>query len=98
MPDQTFPISNRRSDLIIRDGSLWVKGMGRLRPPSVPLDSKVLQARVVKTALLVSVEFVVELEDRPSAPVGGPVGIDKGIRSRAIMSFRETVPAVTIDR
>ncbi len=84
-------------DPVIRDGSLWVKGLGRFRLPSVP-DARIVQARAVKSALRVSVQFVVELEGRPSTPVGRPIGIDMGIRNRAIMSSGETVPAVTIDR
>ncbi|MYA88679.1 MAG: IS200/IS605 family element transposase accessory protein TnpB [Boseongicola sp. SB0662_bin_57] len=84
-------------DPVIRDGSLWLKGIGRFRLPSVP-DAKIVQARVVKSALRVSVQFVVELEQQPSVPVGEPIGIDMGIHNRAIMSSGETVPAVTIDR
>ena len=84
-------------DPVIGDGSLWVKGVGRFRLPSIPA-ADIIQARVVKSALRVSVQFVVELEDRPSTPVGRPIGIDMGIRNRAIMSHGETVAAVTIDR
>ncbi|MDE0520851.1 MAG: transposase [Boseongicola sp.] len=73
------------------------KPEGKRMLPSVP-DARIVQARVVKSALRVSVQFVVELEDRPSEPVGEPIGIDMGIRNRAIMSSGETVPAVTIDR
>ena len=81
---------------MIRDGSLRLKGVGRFRLPSVP-DGKVLQARVVKTTLRVVVQFAVEVEDQPSAP-SEPVGIDMGVKDRAILSTGETVPAVRIDR
>ena len=82
---------------VIRDGSLWVKGVGRFRLPSIPA-ADIVQARVVKSALRVSVQFVVEQEVRPAARPSEPVGIDMGLRNRAIMSHGETVPAVTIDR
>ena len=41
-------------DPVIRDGSLWLKGVGRFRLPSVPAG-RILQARVVKTPLRVVV-------------------------------------------
>ena len=84
-------------DPVIRDGSLWVKGVGRFRLPSIPATD-IVQARVIKSALRVSVQFVVELKDQTPAKPSEPVGIDMGIRNRAIMSNGETVPAVTIDR
>ena len=83
-------------DPVIRDGSLRLKGIGRFRLPSVP-DGKIMQARVAKTPLRVVVQFAVELEDWPSAPTE-PVGIDVGVKDRAVISTGETVPAVRIDR
>lgn len=56
-------------DPVIRDGSPWLKGLGRFRLPHVP-DARIVQARVVKSAMRVSVQFVVELEVRPSEPAG----------------------------
>lgn len=38
-------------DPVIQDGSLWLKGAGRFRLPSVLPDGKIMQARVAKTAL-----------------------------------------------
>ena len=84
-------------DPVIRDGSLWVKGIGRFRLPSIPATD-IVQARVIKSALRVSVQFVVEQEARPAAQPSEPVGIDMGLRNRAIMSHGETVAAVTIDQ
>ena len=46
---------------------------------------------------IVVVQFAVEVEDRPSKPTA-PVGIDVGIKDRAILSTGKTVPAVRIDR
>lgn len=78
---------------VIRDGSLWLKGLGRFRLPSVP-EAKVLQVRVVKPALR-PVQPVVEREDQSGAPIGEPVGIDMGNPNWAIMSNGGMVPAVT---
>ena len=83
-------------DPVIRDGSLRLKGIGRFRLPSVP-DGRILQARVVKTPLRVVVQFAVEVEV-PDARPSEPVGIDLGVKDRAILSTGETVPAVSIDR
>ena len=83
-------------DPVIRDGSLWLKGMGRFRLPSVP-DGKIMQARVVRTPLRVVVQFAVEVEV-PDARPSEPVGIDLGVKDRAVLSTGETVPAVRIDR
>ncbi len=83
-------------DPVIRDGSLWLKGIGRFRLPSVP-DGKLLQARVVKSALRVVVQFAVEVEIPKGKPTA-PIGIDMGVKNRAILSNGETIPAVHIDR
>ena len=83
-------------DPVIRDGSLWLKGVGRFRLQSVPAG-RILQARVVKTPLRVVVQFAVEVEV-PDARPSEPVGIDLGVKDRAILSTGETVPAVRIDR
>ncbi len=83
-------------DPVIKDGSLRVKGVGRFKVASVP-EGKARQARVIKTPLRVSVRFAVEIEDRPAVP-SVPVGIDFGIRDRAVMSTGETFPAVRPDR
>ncbi len=83
-------------DPVIRDGSLRLKGIGRFRLPSVP-DGRIMQARVVKTPLRVVVQFAVEAECMPSTPTE-PVGIDLGVKDRAILSTGETLPAVRIDR
>ncbi len=83
-------------DPVICDGSLRLKCVGRFRLPSVP-DGKIMQARVVKTPLRVAVRFAVKVEV-PDARPSEPVGIDMGVRERAILSTGETVLAVRIDR
>ncbi len=81
---------------LIRDGSLCVKGIGRFKLPSLPAG-EIVSARVVKTPLRVTVQFIVAVQDHPRAP-DMPVGIDMGIKERAILSTGETIPAVHLDR
>ena len=81
---------------VIRDGSLHVKGIGRFRLPSLPAG-EIAAARVVKTPLRVAVQFMVAVADRPRAP-DAPVGIDMGLKERAVLSTGEAVPAVRLDR
>ena len=52
---------------------------------------------MTKSPLQVSVQFVVEIEDRPCEP-SGPVGIGMGVRDRAVLSTGETIPAFHMDR
>ena len=80
----------------IRDSSLYVKGVGRFRLPSIPAD-EIKMARVVKTALRVTVQLIVPMEDRPRMP-DAPIGIDMGLKKRAVLSTGEAVPAVHLDR
>ncbi len=81
---------------VIRDGSLWVKGVGRFRLREVP-ENGIVAARVVKTPLRVCVQFIVPAEAEARAPAV-PIGIDMGIKDRAILSTGETIPAVRLDR
>ena len=81
---------------VIRDGALHVKGIGRFKLPSLPAG-EIAAARVVKTPLRVTVQFMVAVEDRPRAP-DAPVGIDMGLKERAVLSTGEAIAPVRLDR
>jgi len=81
---------------VIRDGSLYVKGIGRFGLPDLP-EGEIVSARVVKTPLRVTVQFIVAVEDRPRAP-DMPMGMDTGLKERATLSTGEVIPAVYLDR
>ena len=81
---------------VIRDGSLVVKGIGRFRLPSIPAG-EIAGVRVVKTPLRVSVQFMIAAQDQPRAP-DAPVGVDMGLKDRAVLSTGEAVAAVQLDR
>ncbi|MCY4190216.1 MAG: transposase, partial [Rhodospirillaceae bacterium] len=64
--------------------------------PDLP-EGEIVSARVVKTPLRVTVQFIVAVEDRPRAP-DMPMGMDMGLKERATLSTGEMIPAVYLDR
>ena len=80
----------------VKDGSLRIKGIGRFRIDAEE-GLQVKAARVVKSALRVSVQLVCEVEDS-HRPQDTPIGIDMGLKHRAIFSTGETIDRVKLDR
>ena len=80
----------------VKDGSLRIKGIGRFRI-NAEEGLQVKAVRVVKSALRVSVQLICEVGDG-HRPQDAPVGIDMGLKERAILSTGETVDAVHLDR
>ena len=81
---------------IIKDGSLRIKGIGRFRIDAEE-GLQVKAARVVKSALRVSVQLICEVEDS-HRPQDSPIVIDMGLKHRAIFSTGETIDRVKLDR
>ncbi|MYD76253.1 MAG: IS200/IS605 family element transposase accessory protein TnpB [Gammaproteobacteria bacterium] len=77
--------------------SIKVKGIGRFRMDSVP-ESRIRLVRIVKSALRITVQFVVEIENVEARKTDAPIGVDLGLKDRAILSTGETVDAVRLDR
>ena len=77
--------------------SIRVKGIGRFRVGSVP-EGRIRRVRIVKSALRVTVQFVVEVENTESRSHDDPIGIGTGLKDRAVLSAGERVDAVRPDR
>ena len=86
---------------VIRRQGRWnvvaVKGIGKFRfLGEIEGTPKIL--RIVKTALRVAVQVVVEREAPDLVDLRPRLGIDLGIRSRIALSSEETVPGRRLDR
>ena len=80
-----------------KDNAVFVKGIGKIQLQQPKPEGTILMARVIRTPLRVEVQFVVEHESEPR-DIDEMVGIDVGVKERAILSTGEMLPRVTIDR
>ena len=84
--------------LNLKGGALNVKGIGKLRVRKGIPEGTHLGCRVVRTPNRVELQFMVEREVSGEREVEPMVGIDMGVKERAILSTGEMIPRVTIDR
>ena len=76
---------------------LKVKGIGNFKIDAVP-EGKIKLCRVVKSSRRVVVHFVVETENTKARVPDQPIGIDLGLKDRAILSSGMTLDKVNLDR
>jgi len=80
----------------VKDGSLRIKGIGRFRI-NAEEGLQIRPVRVVKSSLRVSVQLICEVGDSARAQ-DAPIGIDMGLKHRAIFSTGESIDRVELDR
>ena len=88
---RSFDVPN----LAIKVHVLTIKGIGRFRLGSM-LDLKIRGAQFVETALHVCAPLIVEVGDSRKAQ-DAPIGIDMGLKHRAIISTGEIIDPVHLD-
>ena len=96
----SFEVSARRE--IKSSGKYYsykIKGIGRLKFREALPDGKIKMVRVVRTPRRVKLQFVMEVADSDGViDVRPPVGIDVGIKDRAVLSSGYKVPKNIVDR
>ena len=78
--------------------SYTIKGIGRLKFRDALPDGVVKIIRVVRTPRRVKLQFVMEVDDPDVLDIRPPVGIDLGIKDRAILSNGHQIPKNVVDR
>ncbi len=77
--------------------SIRIKGIGTIRFKELP-EGKTTMVRIIKSALRVSIQFVVKKENTCTRKPHEPIGVDLGLKDRAILSSGMTLDAGRIDR
>ena len=75
-----------------------VKGIGRLKFRGALPEGEIKVVRVVRTPRRVKLQFVMEVAAPEALDVRPPVGIDLGVKDRAVLSNGYTVPKNVVDR
>ena len=78
--------------------AVTIKGIGRLKFKHPLPEGVVKMLRVVRTPRRVKLQFVMEHEDSNVVDIRAPVGIDLGVKDRAICSNGYKAPKNVVDR